>query len=405
MFLRTPWGRKCYIRSGAAVDVLAGGYHSAMLIPLPLPDELLASFLARLGRLNGIKDLRDATNYCSGQADHASFIDARLDLPEFCRRTYGALGDPGALLKSHTWFAARRQLGEIEEGDWNALLIGTAKLNIAEATFIEGAALRYCESCRSKDIDDYGLAYWHILHQLPAAGYCAIHRERLVDVRLKRSFLHSAFPLPGDFETECLAANAGQNDMFKLEAAIFFAALLSTNIERQDFLEQLLLDALFEQRLITKDGRICARQLSNGIAEGMMGAPANTIACEAKRRIKRLIRSIDNPAQGLPLGRALLLSYYVGNWQLVTNRCIWIASLECASSSTGLWRAKAESSDLRHLHRTRCLDFIASKPDGSRLEFIRSEYRAFRWLLRNDRPWLDRQLPIPRCAGRQMALF
>ena len=42
-------------------------------------------------------------------------------------------------------------------------------------------ALRHCPDCQQSDIERYGLAHWHVVHQLPGIRFCPEHNHRLHD--------------------------------------------------------------------------------------------------------------------------------------------------------------------------------------------------------------------------------
>src|SRR3990172_5109498 len=170
-----------------------------MLLPARLPDESFASVLARLGRLNGMGDFREVAERCFGLEVCPSFVDARLNLPEFCARFSDAYGEPERLLEELTSLGGRRCLGEIDKTAWSALVHGDTSISVEELTFFGAAELRLCPSCREEDINQTGATYWHRAHQLPILHRCMIHGDRLKKAVIKRVTLHQSFPLPSDF--------------------------------------------------------------------------------------------------------------------------------------------------------------------------------------------------------------
>lgn len=61
--------------------------------------------------------------------------------------------------------------------------------------------------------------------------------------------------------------------------------------------------------------------------------------------------------------------------------------------------------DVKEWHREKCLAYISTNSECSRLGFTRQNYRSFRWLLHHDRPWLDCRLPVPKQGMEQLSLF
>lgn len=55
-----------------------------------------------------------------------------------------------------------------------------AQLGLAASQFGASHPLKACATCMHSDAVDYGVAYWHVEHQLPAVEICQLHRERLL---------------------------------------------------------------------------------------------------------------------------------------------------------------------------------------------------------------------------------
>lgn len=52
----------------------------------------------------------------------------------------------------------------------------------------QGAILRLCPACYVEDYKRYGLALWHLPHQLPVTHVCRGHKELLLDVKMADKF-------------------------------------------------------------------------------------------------------------------------------------------------------------------------------------------------------------------------
>lgn len=61
--------------------------------------------------------------------------------------------------------------------------------------------LKMCPVCVQEDIRQFGVAYWHRVHQIPAIESCCEHQQQLVHVRLPKR-LKLAVGYPSFFETE-----------------------------------------------------------------------------------------------------------------------------------------------------------------------------------------------------------
>lgn len=187
-----------------------------MLLPAPLHDEIFGSLLARMGRMNGYADFRDmASQYC-GDGPISSFIDAEIDLSRFSRQTNFAYPGAEELLQNLTWYGAQVKLGEMAWLRIDGLAKGNDRLTLSSSMFPDSAVLGYCPTCRDHDLRQYGMSYWHRLHQLPIVFFCPHHGDGVVKMRIKRFTLHKEFPVPGDFESDLSSSEPmfGMNENF-----------------------------------------------------------------------------------------------------------------------------------------------------------------------------------------------
>ena len=200
-----------------------------MILPKPFSDESLASLLARLCRLNGISDYGDVVTLLFGHGLHTTFINAPVDVVEFCVRTKGAYGEPVEVLENLTWMGAAGRLEVASPSRGTYVAAGLVKPTLAEMTFPESVSLRYCPACRKRDLLGYGMSYWRRQHQIPIVWYCADHGESLVKVPMKRADLHTTCALPGDFkrlDSACVARRHAPGDFMQAVAHLvrdFFA--------------------------------------------------------------------------------------------------------------------------------------------------------------------------------------
>lgn len=101
------------------------------------------------------------------------------------------------------------------------------------------------------------------------------------------------------------------------------------------------------------------------------------------------------------------LCVLLGNWRIVTLYCQWHEALGGGNDFRvhEVCKRERDAIDLQKAHREKCIAYMLDNPAASRLGFIKKNYRSFRWLLRNDRSWLDGLLPIAEGGMEQLALF
>lgn len=378
-----------------------------MLTPVSLPDELFASVMARLGRLNGIKDVGELAECCFGLRSAASLIGARLRLPELCAHHSHAYGDPERLLDELTCLGARRCLGEIDEANWKALVEGAATTSIADLTFFGAAELRYCSSCREHDAGQYGVAYWHRTHQLPILHRCTCHGERLKKAPIRRASLHHSFPLPGDFIDEVVVdMPVVWDSTFEFELEAFIAGLLTRVQPRQDLVDRVMFDGLLKEKFLSRSGSLRGRELMEFLhSRACQDEDAAGLEEHLARFLRYVIRSVRDPAKGFAFGRAVLLNALFGNWRIVEERCNWLDVVGSSFEYVARENDVRSTYSLRERCRQKCMAYVADNPEFSRLGFTRKDYRSFRWLLHHDRAWLEHILPVMQNKSEQRCLF
>jgi hypothetical protein len=378
-----------------------------MILPPHLPDETFASLLSRIGRLNGYSDLRDLAETFCGDGPISSFIDAEIDLLRFCRQTDFVYPSSAELLKHLTWNTAQVKLGEIAGPRIDGLANEDNRITVGSTMFPNSAELGYCPSCRENDLRHYGMTYWHRLHQLPIIYFCPMHGDRIVRLRIKRFTLHKQLPVPGDFESDRIKRDSefGLNENFWLGVAVMAAAVLrGDEVHDAEMTYLILADELRRKKYALPLSGVRLSAITKELAEQAFQNPIEAQAPEAMTFLRRIAQSFDKPEQGMHMGRVVLLYWLFGGWEAFLARCQWF-SVFGSESGVAMQKAATTRTKLEAQHRRVCTAYIREHPECTRLEFLKAEYRSFRWLLHNDNSWLNRQLPIPIRGGKQLTLF
>ncbi|PKO27598.1 MAG: hypothetical protein CVU32_02565 [Betaproteobacteria bacterium HGW-Betaproteobacteria-5] len=378
-----------------------------MIFPEPLPDEIFSSLLARLGRINGLADYRELASLYFGDGRYASFIDAKIDLPDFCRRTSFCFDSATEVLHRLTWLGTQTRLGELDEMTFNGLAHGGLLPSLSSLTFSDSTVLSYCPSCRMSDLERFGMSYWRRIHQLPIVFFCPNHGDTLVRVRIKRYTLHVEFPVPGDFVSDLSNSEPmfGMNEKFWRGVAVMAAeALQGDELPDAEMMLSVMADELRRRKFVSPLSGVRLSALTEQLAAQAFANTFGTHSPETVTFLKRIAFSFHEPAAGMILGRIVLLYWLFGGWKAVQERCRWFgvfgSELDFSTSKAATTRSKLEAQ-----YRRVCSAYIREHPECSRLDFLKAEYRVFRWLLHNDKVWLDRQLPIPHRGGKQLVLF
>lgn len=357
--------------------------------------------------MNGFADFRDMASWHFGDGAISSFIDAEIDLSMLANQYRFAACDAEELLEDLTWCGVQVRLGELDRQRFEAMASGDVRPTLGSLTFSDSAVLGFCPSCREHDLRQYGMSYWHRLHQLPIVFLCPHHGDRVARMRIKRCILHKSFPLPSDFELDsksfepifCL------NEFFWRGVALMTAeAFQDEGLPDTNTMLSVMSDELRRRKFVPPLSGVRLTALIEQLAEQALENPLGTYSRETVSFLKRIALSFDAPGAENILGRIVLLYWLFGGWRAVQERCRWLSVF---GSETELSQRKLATScsKLEEQYRRACTAYIRRHPECTRLDFLRAEYRSFRWLLQNDKTWLDRQLPIPHRTGKQLVLF
>lgn len=386
-----------------------------------LPDETLASLLARLARFNGYIDYCDLLDNLNPGRRTKSFIDGGLSLPLFSEATGNAYGTANEVIRRMTSLYAQALLGEFDFARVQTIETGKLILSIGDLTFLGKPVLRYCHSCAGDDIRRYGFSYWHRLHQLPVVLSCQKHNEPLRQFSCLRPRLHQYFPLPSDALVEGDASPSSLCDglvAFQAEIAAMAGLLFAESALQFDPLRirDVLLEQLRARGLLSAKRKLALLEFQAAFEQFLS---QKQTACErgifdVAEYSKQLLRGVIDLGQPLPFLRLILVHWLFGRWAAFKARYDWnsafevpFESIECLSFRGGIG-PKCETPDdlaIRSGNRQVCMDYIVKCPSPSRLEFLKTHYRSFRWLLHRDRDWLDAQLPLLPKQGLQLELF
>ncbi|ENM3769469.1 TniQ family protein [Vibrio cholerae] len=111
--------------------------------------------------------------------------------------------------------------------------------------------LKMCPVCVQEDIRQFGVAYWHRVHQIPAIESCCEHQQQLVDVRLPKR-LKLAVGYPSSFETKSQESSDESFHLAQFSRQVLRQQSKNISIFRPDSYS----DKLSNLGYVTKSGRI-----------------------------------------------------------------------------------------------------------------------------------------------------
>lgn len=193
-----------------------------MSLPIEwLPGESLYSIISRLHRLMGHTRSAPTSSLLFGSSRAGGTPTVTTSIDELVKRTHGVLGtvEELAISRQTASYFLKFLPDTGRTAVFNALR-GNISPSNARATLRTrhpSNVLRWCPTCRTADLETYGVAYWRLVHQLPCTWACLHHRCCLQEVTvdgcsswLSRWVLPDIFPqvresLPADERVLCAA--------------------------------------------------------------------------------------------------------------------------------------------------------------------------------------------------------
>lgn len=173
------------------------------VLPIPYPDELLYSVIARYHLRTNNESPKWTFREIYGTENVIPTIDLPSHLEAVARRSELQGMSADDWIDRHTFFpyyapflpkerANRlRTLMKSSDGSGIHALVG-----ITASTIDRTNRLRFCPSCYEQDIQRYGEPYWHRIHQLPGVYLCHVHQRILHEITAPLSDRHGLTVLP-----------------------------------------------------------------------------------------------------------------------------------------------------------------------------------------------------------------
>lgn len=165
----------------------------ACFFPAPHPDELLYSILARYHVWSGNISPKWTLDELFGSrtvvavVDMPCYIDRLIErFPTFLRCSAEELINRHTLYPYYTAFLSKERSLDIlrsMRGDFGGDV--HTKTGIMASSIHAPSSLMFCPECFKKDVDMYGEAYWHRLHQIPGVLVCHMHRCMLQESKVR----------------------------------------------------------------------------------------------------------------------------------------------------------------------------------------------------------------------------
>lgn len=158
-------------------------------LPLPYPDELLYSVIARYKAYFKPKSCQIFTSQIFGRYKAAPSVDLPNSLNAVCEQTWPvwrmSAEDIALRLTLFPYYAYYTPKEKSDKSLQALLFDGNGRcfnlLGLHGRTTKVPLKLRYCRSCRETDLSKYGETYWHRSHQMTGVIVCPEHGELLIN--------------------------------------------------------------------------------------------------------------------------------------------------------------------------------------------------------------------------------
>ncbi len=386
-----------------------------MTLPMQLPDETLYSLLARIAISNGMSGI-EIVRRLLGDPNALSSIGCKVDLHHFSIIMDGAYGGVSEIISALTILPIQRRLGEVEDSELALVGEGKRRLSLDALVFGRDRGLKWkiCHECMKEDVATYGVAYWHRSHQITSTICCSKHGEYLRSFALPRRELHEQFLLPHNV-THKISPDAFviQTDNLGIYAEFSLLAkeaLNDTGLPASTMaIHRVFKTSLMELGFLARREDICKR--STFLRELGLNERAYNFLLDhvGVRSPRQFLYGIADNRPVLPFSRLMLVHWLFGSWKVFKQRCQWQDVLDQPGNGHGATTNEEQNSsrldEVRHIHRQACLEYKSSCERPTRLGFTRTAQLSARWLLQNDRQWLDEEIPVLSHRNDQKKLF
>lgn len=401
------------------------------LIPQPLPDETLYSWIGRYHRRTCGTSIADTLQRLFGISNrrlHVSGVFKRGDtairhLTEVCGSTVERFYAEFTLWYYQAAFNAVPYTGPESLVPGSVLLHDIASLSgprqkspdrRGKIISREQVGLRLCPACVKEDHQIFGVPYWHRCHQMPSVHACHIHGSLLLDQcpNCGAGFLQDGRLLgPKRLCTICgslLTKSNITHDPGLTNAYVRFAQLSAGPLVHRYVPFSLPLLSLFYDSCAKKD--LLGKQqisLSAHISKLVQSRWGNVFLQEqlgeagVDRKIRSWINALLSGRLQSPIRHIILIGAIADDYSEFHERYLdFVAELECRSEVPldQIARGKEKVIHPRkplgiNEARKQLTSTLKKNPGLTRTELARSNKRLSMALLTRDREWYCQQLP------------
>lgn len=159
-----------------------------------LPQETVFSLASRYHHLSGSSAPSRTCQQLFGHHRGGSSADFPSRVEHLVQRTEGKVGSVRSVIQEHSiapyffpFHPARRVERWVDQMRYGNGRNIKAEMGLLASRLGAAHPLKACTQCMASDLEAFGVAYWHVLHQLPGAQVCTKHQHCLSSTRVKVS--------------------------------------------------------------------------------------------------------------------------------------------------------------------------------------------------------------------------
>jgi hypothetical protein len=237
-----------------------------------LPHETIFSWVTRSYYLSGFASPQIFYSYLFGTSKVRihPFLNNRIS----CLSKGGNLSERELLWK-HTLYPLFCAFNGIkfEANTYPRLLVNEVPplslFGLNQKSFFSFHGHKYCPECVQKDIEKYGVQYWHIHHQIPGVSACDVHNIRLLGVHSTDEGIDRKLVLP--YRNQASTTPSPTEVLFSR-----FCSSLLRDVQNQSpayFLPDSYRRLLQERKLITQHGQLRSAKIISELRQYWQDLP------------------------------------------------------------------------------------------------------------------------------------
>lgn len=375
--------------------------------PRKLPDESLYSWVARAAVLNAVSD---AFRFC--QLISFTQIKSVLECQPSLSVLQGVVANEDGARLFLDSLSLRNLSRQFEKANAPEVGLTCSTVGWCPPTLGSVSRWKFCETCIESDLDQYGVAYWHLSHQMGMVPICSAHGTALKRYIVPTALSRDQLLLPQQLKDR-VAVDLQELVLPQFAFWSAFSALCCSALKDQSrqvayaAAAQSIQSALLAKGIVFSEGSGRDARLRRLFSEEVQpllqsGYPAMGYSDLKPRQTLRKWHS----ARPFDLDDLLMIVYWLfGDWDAFKARCKWEQHIHTDTPISGAPRNQVDAFLVtRGRHRAVCAKYLQGAVVPSRADFLQANPKSLRWLLEYDHQWLGDLLPLP-LRKQQFKLF